>query len=195
VCGGMRRYAHDVDRATFGEGYMTTEDIEAVRNSADKRQVLEKELAALRKDHHELATEVIPSGDASWPMPVNLKRLIWNAQKTFTCGHPAEVTGLSPVEVAQVSRPERRAHGLLLVGWDGVCPSEPTRLTSEQPYHTRIREHDHSSTYKNMSRKTTPVVPPLASTVTALVRWAEPVGIEAGICTASAIKRDTDGEV
>ena len=34
-------------------------------------------------------------------MPVNLKRLIWNAQKTFTCGHPAEVTGLSPVEVAE----------------------------------------------------------------------------------------------
>jgi hypothetical protein len=115
-----------VDRATFGEGYMTTEDIEAVRNSADNRQLLEKELAALRKDHHELATEVIPTGDASWPMPVNLKRLIWNAQKTFTCGHPAEVTGLSPVEVAQVSPPERPGPSFVF-WWGWGCSSVHVR--------------------------------------------------------------------
>nr|GFC43726.1 hypothetical protein [Tanacetum cinerariifolium] len=29
------------------------------------------------------STEIATTGDRSWPMPVNLKRLIWNAQKTF----------------------------------------------------------------------------------------------------------------
>ncbi|KAK2998610.1 hypothetical protein RJ639_022997 [Escallonia herrerae] len=31
----------------------------------------------------QLGTEIATTGDNSWPMPVNLKRLIWNAQKTF----------------------------------------------------------------------------------------------------------------
>ncbi|KAK3042701.1 hypothetical protein RJ639_000759 [Escallonia herrerae] len=31
----------------------------------------------------QLGTEIATTGDNSWPMPVNLKRLIWNAHKTF----------------------------------------------------------------------------------------------------------------
>lgn len=32
------------------------------------------------RDLHTLRLEVIPSGEATWPLPINLKRLIWNAQ-------------------------------------------------------------------------------------------------------------------
>jgi hypothetical protein len=57
-------YAHEVDRATFGEGYITPEEVEAIRTSADKRSTLDQELATLRQDHHELAVNIFPSGDS-----------------------------------------------------------------------------------------------------------------------------------
>lgn len=37
----------------------------------------------LEEDRRLLGTEIIPSGDKTWPLPCNLKRMIWNAQKLF----------------------------------------------------------------------------------------------------------------
>nr|GEY77449.1 DNA-directed RNA polymerase II subunit 1 [Tanacetum cinerariifolium] len=49
----------------------------------------------LEDDRVQLGTEIATTGDNSWPMPVNLKRIIWNAQKTFKTSdmHPLEIMG------------------------------------------------------------------------------------------------------
>eukprot|EP00959_Pyramimonas_sp_CCMP1952_P078578 1642331-Pyramimonas_sp.AAC.2 len=65
------------------------------------------------EDHDILCKEVIPTGDASWPMPINLKRLIWNAQKAFSAGQPGEITDLNPVEVADTVK--RLSQNILVV--------------------------------------------------------------------------------
>jgi hypothetical protein len=54
----------------------------------------------IQADHKILCTYIFPSGETSWPLPINVKRLIWNAQKTFAAGQPGEITGLNPVEVS-----------------------------------------------------------------------------------------------
>jgi len=60
--------------------------------------VLEAEVQKLEIDQFQLGTEITTNGANTWPMLVNLKRLIWNAQKTFkidtrTCSdmHPMEI--------------------------------------------------------------------------------------------------------
>ena len=60
--------------------------------------MFEAEVQKLEADRFQLGTEIATTGDNSWPMPVNLKRLIWNAQKTFKIDfrrpsdmHPMEI--------------------------------------------------------------------------------------------------------
>ncbi|CAA6666730.1 unnamed protein product [Spirodela intermedia] len=62
------------------------------------RNVFDAEVQKLEADRYQLATEIATTGDVSWPLPVNLKRLIWNAQKTFKVDlrrpsdmHPMEI--------------------------------------------------------------------------------------------------------
>ncbi|KAK9948335.1 hypothetical protein M0R45_003916 [Rubus argutus] len=56
------------------------------------------EVKKLEADRFQLGTKIAVTGDKSWPLPVNLKRLVWNAQKTFKIDfrrtsemHPMEV--------------------------------------------------------------------------------------------------------
>ena len=44
-------------------------------------------LQQLRDDLNVLRREVVPSGEANINLPVNLKRLIWNAKERFQCNN------------------------------------------------------------------------------------------------------------
>jgi DNA-directed RNA polymerase II subunit RPB1 len=75
------RYApHERD---FGRGIMDPSVIDAIQASPEYCTLLEREYQQLRDDRDTLRTEVISNGESRWPLPVPLKRLIWNAQKEF----------------------------------------------------------------------------------------------------------------
>eukprot|EP00736_Rhodelphis_marinus_P003472 Rmarinus@m.16123 len=78
-----KRYKHDIRRNDWGEGLIESEIIEDVRDSAETLEVLEEEFQQISDDREVLRNEILLSGDTDWPVPMNLDRLIWNAQKNF----------------------------------------------------------------------------------------------------------------
>ncbi|KAK2079991.1 hypothetical protein QBZ16_002386 [Prototheca wickerhamii] len=100
---GQRKFAdafrHDLDRAC---DWLEPGQLEALRGDVEGRQLLEAELRRLEEDQRTLQREVMRSGDAACNLPVNLKRLIENAQRRFGCRpYRPGATGLSPVAVVQ----------------------------------------------------------------------------------------------
>ncbi|GFY88058.1 RNA polymerase II large subunit [Actinidia rufa] len=64
------------------------------------RNVFNAELQKLEADRCQLAAEIATTGDSSWPLPVNIKRLIWNAQKTFKI-NPLTHSDMHPMEIVE----------------------------------------------------------------------------------------------
>ena len=69
-----------------------------LKTISEFRSVLEVEVHKLEADRFQLGTEIATNGNHTWPLSVNLKRLIWNAQKTFKIDirtrsdmHPIEI--------------------------------------------------------------------------------------------------------
>ncbi|KAK2989437.1 hypothetical protein RJ640_018755 [Escallonia rubra] len=62
---------------------MLPEHVEDLKTIREFRNVFDAEVQKLEADGFQLGTKIATTGDNSWPMPVNLKRLIWNAHKTF----------------------------------------------------------------------------------------------------------------
>jgi len=87
------KFKFQPDRLDFGEDTLQPEIIEDMKNNPETRNLLEREFAQLLEDRRQLRKDV-PSGEDSWPLPVNLKRLIWNAQKIFHID--ASVSDLHP---------------------------------------------------------------------------------------------------
>ena len=54
--------------------------MEQLRFDLDGKKVIDEEIEDLEKDLRTLRFEVIRSGETGVNLPVNLKRLIWNAQ-------------------------------------------------------------------------------------------------------------------
>jgi DNA-directed RNA polymerase II subunit RPB1 len=78
--------------------------LDELENSAEKREVLANEFKQLGLDRS-IVRQLIPTGDASIRLPVNMARIIWNAQKKFVgAGQRQKITDLSPVEVADSVR-------------------------------------------------------------------------------------------
>eukprot|EP01018_Ginkgo_biloba_P014837 Gb_33197 [translate_table: standard] len=91
-------YKYEIDNENWNPGYMLADHVEDLKTIREFRNVFDAEVQKLEADRRQLGTEIAPSGDNSWPMPVNLKRLIWNAQKTFKIDlrkpsdmHPMEI--------------------------------------------------------------------------------------------------------
>nr|AOE43181.1 RNA polymerase II largest subunit/RNA polymerase II core subunit [Cavenderia deminutiva] len=93
-----KHYRHAVDRADYGDGWMDPLIVEEIRRDPTMRDTLEREFKRLEMDRQLLRTEIVPTGEASWPLPVNLKRLINNAQKFFGIDYRS-VSDLNPVNV------------------------------------------------------------------------------------------------
>eukprot|EP00268_Persea_americana_P050154 TRINITY_DN5435_c0_g1_i2.p1 TRINITY_DN5435_c0_g1~~TRINITY_DN5435_c0_g1_i2.p1 ORF type:complete len:1081 (+),score=199.01 TRINITY_DN5435_c0_g1_i2:183-3425(+) len=91
-------YRYEIDNENWNPGYMLPEHVEDLKTIREFRNVFDAEVQKLEADRYQLGTEIATTGDNSWPMPVNLKRLIWNAQKTFKVDlrrpsdmHPMEI--------------------------------------------------------------------------------------------------------
>ncbi|GJS45303.1 DNA-directed RNA polymerase II subunit 1 [Tanacetum coccineum] len=79
---------------------MSTEHVDDIKTIREIHNVFKVEAQQLEDDRVQLGTEIATTGDNSWPMPVNPKRIIWNAQKTFKVDlrqtsdmHPLEIVG------------------------------------------------------------------------------------------------------
>lgn len=93
-----KSYKFEIDSDNWNPDYMLGEHVEDLKTIQEFRNVFDAEVQKLEADRRQLCTEIAPSGDNSWPLPVNLKRLIWNAQKIFKIDfkkpsdmHPMEI--------------------------------------------------------------------------------------------------------
>jgi len=65
------------------DDYMDAHVLEELFHSADAMDLIREEYEQLVKDRHLLRRETMPNGDTKIPSPVNLTRIILNAQKQF----------------------------------------------------------------------------------------------------------------
>uniref|UniRef100_A0A0E0KYK6 DNA-directed RNA polymerase subunit n=1 Tax=Oryza punctata TaxID=4537 RepID=A0A0E0KYK6_ORYPU len=91
-------FRYELDDENWKPNYLSAEHAEDLKTISEIRNVFEAEVQKLEADRIQLGTEIATTGDNTWPMPVNLKRLIWNAQKTFKIDlrrpsdmHPMEI--------------------------------------------------------------------------------------------------------
>nr|WCZ58692.1 DNA-directed RNA polymerase II subunit RPB1 [Seculamonas ecuadoriensis] len=99
-----RVYEHDVSRssgalANFGVGYLQQSVIDAVSGDPASIAVLIEERDQLLQDRSELATMLRPDTE-TLPMPINIARIVLNAQRLFKIS-PKAMSTLNPVDVAQ----------------------------------------------------------------------------------------------
>ncbi|KAG6556309.1 hypothetical protein Mapa_002251 [Marchantia paleacea] len=91
-------YKFEIDRDDWNPDYMQPEAAEDIKTIQEFRNVFDAEVQKLEADRRQMGTEIAPSGDPNCYLPVNLKRLIWNAQKIFKVDtkkpsdmHPMEI--------------------------------------------------------------------------------------------------------
>uniref|UniRef100_A0A0D9XW28 DNA-directed RNA polymerase subunit n=1 Tax=Leersia perrieri TaxID=77586 RepID=A0A0D9XW28_9ORYZ len=91
-------FRYELDDENWRPNYMLPKHVDDLKTIHEIRNVFEAEVQKLEADRFQLGTEIATTGDNTWPMPVNLKRLIWNAQKTFKIDlrrpsdmHPMEI--------------------------------------------------------------------------------------------------------
>ncbi|KAL5727166.1 DNA-directed RNA polymerase [Ranunculus cassubicifolius] len=93
-------FKYEIDNENWNPCYLLPEHVEDLKTNPDIRIVVDTETRQLEEDRYKLGTEIATTGDNSCPMPVNLKRLIWNAQKKFKidCRKPSDMHPLDIVE-------------------------------------------------------------------------------------------------
>ena len=57
---------------------MLQEHVEYLKTIWEFHNVFDVEVHKLESYRQQLGRKIAPSGENSWPLPVNLKRLIWN---------------------------------------------------------------------------------------------------------------------
>ncbi|KAI0242172.1 DNA-directed RNA polymerase II core subunit rpo21 [Massospora cicadina] len=113
----------NVDSALFDSAAFL--DVGISYPSFDK--LLQDEFAQLVVDRDLLRNFVFASGDDKWPMPVNIRRLICNAQVMFHC-HAHRPTNLHPSVV--ITTVERMLEGLVVIrGTDPLSLEANTNAT------------------------------------------------------------------
>ncbi|KAK3024819.1 hypothetical protein RJ639_042824 [Escallonia herrerae] len=76
-------FRYELDDEKWNPNYMLPKHVEDLKTIREFHNVFDAEVQKLEAYGFQLGNEIATTGDNSWPMPVNLKRLIWNAQKTF----------------------------------------------------------------------------------------------------------------
>ncbi|KAL0343701.1 UNVERIFIED_CONTAM: DNA-directed RNA polymerase II subunit RPB1 [Sesamum angustifolium] len=91
-------YRYEIDNSNWNPNYMLPEAVEDLKTIREIRSVFDAEVQKLEADRFQLGTEIATTGDNSWPLPVNIRRLVLNAQKTFKVDfrrpsdmHPMEI--------------------------------------------------------------------------------------------------------
>lgn len=108
-------FRFELDDPAWAPAWLPAHVLDALRASAPARRALEGEYEQLCADVGTLRTEVLRSGDASVVLPLNIRRLITNAQQAFNCGGGGgAVSDLDPAAV--VKRVRALCAALVVVG-------------------------------------------------------------------------------
>jgi DNA-directed RNA polymerase II subunit RPB1 len=94
------KYQHDYDSPSWGEGWIDPAIADAIANSPERKRILDKEFEQIVADRRLLREKIFLAGDDRWPLPVNLTRMILNAQKIFHLG-PKKVSDLDPCQIVE----------------------------------------------------------------------------------------------
>ncbi|KAG2501690.1 hypothetical protein HYH03_000192 [Edaphochlamys debaryana] len=119
--------------------WLTVEEYEALRSDAETEQALREEMTQLREDLRVLREEVLTTGDEKVNIPLNLSRLIWNAQTKFGCKpHRPGWTGL-PVKEVVTKVQDLCKRLVVVVGSDGLSVEAQRNATIM--FHSMVRMH------------------------------------------------------
>ena len=77
----------DPDVPGFNKGWLSEEQASELAHTAKVREILDAEWDRLQRDRVELRT-ICPTGDPHVHLPVNMKRILWNAQKQYGLYRP-----------------------------------------------------------------------------------------------------------
>jgi DNA-directed RNA polymerase II subunit RPB1 len=95
------RFRYKLDDENWRPDYLLPVHVDDLKTIPEFRSVLEAEVQKLEADRFQLGTEIATNGSATWPMPVNLKRLICNAQKTFRIDTRRTCSDMHPMEIVE----------------------------------------------------------------------------------------------
>nr|VDC99060.1 unnamed protein product [Brassica oleracea] len=113
-----RTFKYEIDDENWNPTYLSDEHLEDLKGIRELRDVFDAEYQKLEADRFQLGTEIATNGDSTWPLPVNIKRHIWNAQKTFKIDL-RKISDMHPVEI--VDAVDKLQERLLVVpGEDGL---------------------------------------------------------------------------
>uniref|UniRef100_A0ACD5ZZJ5 Uncharacterized protein n=1 Tax=Avena sativa TaxID=4498 RepID=A0ACD5ZZJ5_AVESA len=92
-------FQYELHDDNWNPGYMVQEHATDLRDIPEIREVFDSEVRFIAADRYLLASEIAKNGENAWPMPVNLKRIVWNAQKTFKIDANKPSLDLHPMEI------------------------------------------------------------------------------------------------
>ncbi|CAD7704200.1 unnamed protein product [Ostreobium quekettii] len=117
-----RMYRIDLD-SDFKPDWIETSHWEEMRSDLEVREILDTEYETILQDLHILRTQILENGRPRVHLPVNIKRLIWNAQKMFKCKpHKRKSTGLSPLYI--IEKVQEIAEKIIVVPGDDLLSQE-----------------------------------------------------------------------
>ncbi|KAL0051000.1 hypothetical protein WJX82_000334 [Trebouxia sp. C0006] len=94
------KFGYRLDDPKWAPDWLPNEQLEMLHSDIDARQIIDGEFEQITKDLRVLRREIIKSGEHNIQQPVNLKRLLWNAQRVFDKEQGGKAqSSLSPVEV------------------------------------------------------------------------------------------------
>ncbi|KAF6257604.1 hypothetical protein COO60DRAFT_1622218 [Scenedesmus sp. NREL 46B-D3] len=119
-------------------GWLGQQQLEDVNSKVEVREVLDGEYRSILDDLLFMRQEVLTHGNGGVNIPVNLRRLIWNAQNTYKCGpnRPPLPGELAAVDV--VSKIQELAQKLMVVvGEDDLSKEAQRNATTTFMTHLR----------------------------------------------------------
>ncbi|KAG1152753.1 hypothetical protein G6F37_000401 [Rhizopus arrhizus] len=93
-----KRYKVDVMKEGFKKGCLNFGVRQSIEGNEEAQAYLEQEFTQLVKDRKTLQTSIFKSGEDKWPLPVNLSRLITNAQQIFHID-PRKPSDIHPFQI------------------------------------------------------------------------------------------------
>ncbi|KAI8061444.1 hypothetical protein BC940DRAFT_327795 [Gongronella butleri] len=93
-----KRYKVDLSAEGFRKGTLSYDTLKEIEGNETAQQLLDQEFAQLQEDRDLLRQFIFKSGDDAWPLPVNLQRLIINAQQIFHID-PRKPSDVHPLQI------------------------------------------------------------------------------------------------
>ncbi|XP_051201329.1 DNA-directed RNA polymerase II subunit RPB1 [Lolium perenne] len=94
-------FQYELHDDNWNPGYLLQQHATDLRDIPEIREVFDSEVQIIEADRYLLASEIAKNDENTWPMPVNIKRIIWNAQKTFKIDVNKPSLDLHPMEIVE----------------------------------------------------------------------------------------------